>query len=156
MCIPWKHIAQNLTKQRENRARLESSSGSGQKFEKRIEKSNDDLKKNVDAFNNALNIYEPNFVETTKIFTGTNSLCFSNKNFFGENFCIFLNSKKILKLVILISLLYIFEMFKQHTKGMDYFECKMYHSIARVVPLKSVVWSSDKFYDFITLEIIHL
>ena len=62
-----------MTKQRENRARLESSSGSGQKFEKRIEKSNDDLKKNVDAFNNALNIYEPNFVESTKIFTGTNS-----------------------------------------------------------------------------------
>ena len=62
-----------MTKQRENRARLESSSGSGQKFEKRIEKSNDDLKKNVDAFNNALNIYEPNFIETTKIFTGTNS-----------------------------------------------------------------------------------
>ena len=73
VCILRKHIAQNLTKQRENRARLESSSGSGQKFEKRIEKSNDDLKKNVDAFNNALNIYEPNFVETTKIFTGTNS-----------------------------------------------------------------------------------
>lgn len=63
------HIAQNLTKQRENRARLESSSGSGQKFEKRIEKSNDDLKKNVDAFNNALNIYEPNFIETTNTFT---------------------------------------------------------------------------------------
>ena len=66
-----------MTKQRENRARLESSSGSGQKFEKRIEKSNDDLKKNVDAFNNALNIYEPNFIETTKIFTGTNSRFFS-------------------------------------------------------------------------------
>ena len=68
-----------MTKQRENRARLESSSGSGQKFEKRIEKSNDDLKKNVDAFNNALNIYEPNFVETTKIFTGTNSFGFLSK-----------------------------------------------------------------------------
>ena len=39
VCILRKHIAQNLTKQRENRARLESSSGSGQKFEKRIEKS---------------------------------------------------------------------------------------------------------------------
>ena len=25
---------------------------------------------------------------------------------------------------------------KQHMKGMDYFECKMYHSIARAVPLK--------------------
>ena len=84
VCILSKHIAQNLTKQRENRARLESSSGSGQKFEKRIEKSNDDLKKNVDAFNNALNIYEPNFVETTKIFTGTNSLCFLNKIFWGK------------------------------------------------------------------------
>ena len=89
VCILSKHIAQNLTKQRENRARLESSSGSGQKFEKRIEKSNDDLKKNVDAFNNALNIYEPNFVETTKIFTGTNSLCFLNKNFLGKIFAFF-------------------------------------------------------------------
>ena len=60
------HASLHLLKNRETRARLESSSSTGPKHDNRLKKSNEDLKKSVETFNSALEVFESSFEETAK------------------------------------------------------------------------------------------
>lgn len=57
---------QHLNRSRESRTRVESSSTTGTKHDKQLKRTADDMKKHVDMYNQALDIFEPAIITATE------------------------------------------------------------------------------------------
>jgi hypothetical protein len=66
-CTKMQHATAHLLKSKESRTRIESSNSSGSKHEKQLRRSADDMKKHVDSYNQALEVFEPAMIASTEV-----------------------------------------------------------------------------------------
>lgn len=66
-CTKMQHATAHLLKSKESRTRIESSNSSGSKHEKQLRRSADDMKRHVDSYNQALEIFEPAMIASTEV-----------------------------------------------------------------------------------------
>ena len=66
-CTKMQHATAHLLKSNEFRTRIESSNSSGSKHEKQLRKSADDIKRHVEIYNQALEVFEPAMMASTEV-----------------------------------------------------------------------------------------